>query len=159
MELINRENILIQKENTMKILPDKIKGHPLYRKVVNRETIAYIIFGILTTVVNFVSYESLYRLLKSNLTANWMAWVIAVTFAYLVNKWNVFHSRSKTLMDELVKMGKFYGARLVSLGVEELGMYVFIEKLGIYRWLVKGFLSIIVIIINYIFSKLYIFKK
>jgi putative flippase GtrA len=142
----------------MKTLLDKIRDHALYKKVINRETISYVIFGILTTIVNFVSYEGLYRLLKSNLTANWMAWVIAVTFAYLVNKWRVFRSRSNSLTDELAKMVKFYGARLVSLGVEQLGMYVFVERLGIYRWLGKGALSIIVIILNYIFSKLYIFK-
>jgi putative flippase GtrA len=88
-----------------------------------------------------------------------MAWVIAVTFAYIVNKWSVFRSRSSSAKDELTKMGKFYGARLVTLGVEQLGMYIFIERLGIYRWLVKGGLAVIVIILNYIFSKLYIFKK
>lgn len=142
----------------MNRLLDKIRNHPLYKKAVNRETISYVIFGILTTIVNFISYDGLYRLIKSNLTANWMAWVIAVTFAYLVNKWSVFRSRSNSLMDELAKMVKFYGARLLSLGVEQLGLYILVERLGIYRWLGKGALSIIVIILNYIFSKLYIFK-
>jgi putative flippase GtrA len=143
----------------MKTLLNKIRNHTFYKKIVNRETITYGIFGILTTLVNFISYEGLYRLGASNLTANWIAWAIAVTFAYIVNKWSVFRSKSNTTKDEITKMGKFYGARLVSLGVEQLGMFVFVEKLGIYRWLVKGALSIIVIIINYIFSKLYIFTK
>ena len=143
----------------MKIFLARIKDHPLYNKLVNRETITYGIFGLLTTIVNFVSYEGLYWLTSSNLTANWIAWVIAVTFAYIVNKWSVFRSRSSSAIAELTKMGKFYCARLVSLGVEQLGIYIFVEKLGIYRWLIKGALSIIVIIINYIFSKLYIFKE
>ncbi|TAH66722.1 MAG: GtrA family protein [Anaerolineaceae bacterium] len=143
----------------MKTLLNKIKTHTLYKRVVNRETITYGIFGILTTIVNFVSYEGLYRLGLSNLTSNWMAWVIAVTFAYIVNKWSVFRSRSSTVKAELAKMGKFYGARLLTLGVEQLGIFVFVEILGIYRWLVKGTLSVIVIILNYIFSKLYIFNK
>ena len=143
----------------MKALINRIRHHEIYKKVVNRETITYGIFGILTTIVNFVSYEGLYRLGMTNLTANWMAWVIAVTFAYIVNKWSVFRSRSSTVRAELTKMGKFYGARLVSLGVEQLGMFIFVDKLGIYRWLVKGALSVIVIILNYIFSKLYIFGK
>lgn len=143
----------------MKTLFYKIRNNSIYKKVVNRETISYGIFGVLTTLVNFVSYEGLYRLGMPNLTANWMAWVIAVTFAYIVNKWSVFRSRSSSVKAELAKMGKFYGARLVSLGVEQLGMFVFVEQLGIYRWIVKVALSIIVIIINYIFSKLYIFKK
>lgn len=140
-------------------LVNKIRNSSLYKKLVNRETISYAIFGILTTLVNFISYEGLYRLVKSNLTANWMAWVIAVTFAYLVNKWSVFRSRSKSAKAELIKIGKFYGARLVSLGVEQLGMWIFVELIGFHRWLIKGLLSIIVIILNYIFSKLYIFTK
>ena len=143
----------------MKTLINRIKNNDMYKKIVNRETITYGIFGILTTIVNFLSYEGIYRLGMSNLTANWMAWVIAVTFAYLVNKWSVFRSRSSSTTAELSKITKFYGARLVSLGVEQLGMFVFVERLGIYRWLIKGALSVIVIIINYIFSKLYIFKK
>ena len=59
-------------------------------KLVNRETIAYVIAGALTTIVNFISYEGLYRLGLQNLTANAWAWVIAVSFAYIVNKRNVF---------------------------------------------------------------------
>lgn len=143
----------------MNTLFSKIRTHTLYKKVVNAETIAYIIFGVLTTIVNFLSYEGLYRLGLSNMTANWIAWIIAVTFAYIVNKWSVFRSRSSSIKEELVKMGKFYGARLVSLGVELLGIWVFVEVLGFHRWFIKGALSIIVIILNYIFSKLYIFTK
>lgn len=143
----------------MKSLLNKIINHPIYKKLVNRETIAYGISGVLTTLVNFVSYELLYRLGAPNLTANWMAWVIAVTFAYIVNKWGVFRSRSENAKAEIIKITRFYGARLVSLGLEQLGMYIFVEKLGYYRWLIKIALSVIVIIINYIFSKLYIFNK
>lgn len=143
----------------MNALIEKTRAHSLYIKLINRETISYAIFGVLTTTINFISYEGLYRLGMSNLTANWMVWVIAVTFAYIVNKWSVFRSRSNSCKDELIKMLKFYGARLVSLGIEQLGLLVFVEILGIYRWLVKGTLSIIVIILNYIFSKLYIFAK
>lgn len=144
--------------STMKNLMNKIRKHSIYKKIVNRETITYGISGVLTTIVNFVSYEGLYRLGIKNLTANWMAWVIAVAFAYIVNKWSVFQSRSSNVKAEITKMGKFYGARLISLGVEQLGMFVFVERLGINRWLIKGALSIIVIVINYIFSKFYIFK-
>jgi putative flippase GtrA len=131
----------------------------LSKKVVNRETIAYAVAGVLTTIVNFVSYEGLYRIGVPNLTSNALAWVIAVTFAYLVNKINVFQSKSDTVRDEASKITKFYGARLVSLGVEQLGMFLFVDLLGYYRLLVKASLAIIVIILNYIFSKLFIFNK
>lgn len=143
----------------MKDLLRKLRENTLYCKFVNRETISYTIAGVLTTLVNFVSYEGLYRLKFSNMTANWMAWVIAVTFAYIVNKWNVFRSKSETAKDETFKVLKFFGARIVTLVVEQLGMYVFVERMGIYRWIIKGALSVIVIILNYIFSKLYIFNE
>ena len=129
----------------------------LFHKFVNRETIAYAVAGAMTTLVNFISYEGLYRLGLKNLSANALAWVIAVTFAYIVNKWNVFRSRSENTLDETVKVIKFFAARIVTLGIEQFGMYLFVEVLDIYRWFVKGSLMIIVIVVNYIFSKYYIF--
>lgn len=131
----------------------------LLGKIINRETIAYVISGILTTIVNFISYEGLYRLGVSNLTANACAWAVAVTFAYVVNKKKVFLSESDNAAEEATKLTKFYGARLVTLGVEQLGMFLFINVLGFYRLLVKASLAVIVIILNYLFSKLYIFNK
>lgn len=136
-----------------------IKIKKLWQLVVNRETVSYIIAGVLTTVVNFASYEGLYRLGLSNLWANGWAWVIAVTFAYIVNKRNVFMSKSSGMKEEASKLTKFFGARLITLGVEQSGMYIFVDRLGIYRLLVKACLAVIVIILNYIFSKLYIFNK
>lgn len=137
----------------------KDKALSLTKQVINKETIAYGIAGGLTTLVNFLSYEGLYRLGFSNLTANAMAWIVAVTFAYIVNKVSVFQSKSTTGKEEMIKIVKFYGARLVTLGIEQMGLYIFVENLGIYRWLVKASLSIVVIILNYLFSKLYIFRK
>lgn len=131
----------------------------MYHKVINRETIAYIIAGLLTTTVNFISYESLYQLGLPNLTANAWAWVIAVTFAYIVNKKGVFRSKSTGILNELTKIGMFFAARLITLGVEQSGMYYFIEYLEFPRLMVKASLAVIIIILNYIFSKLYIFKK
>lgn len=131
----------------------------LIKKIVNRETIAYIIAGVLTTIVNFISYESLYRLGLTNLTANAIAWVIAVTFAYFVNKKQVFLSKSESVSDEARKMSKFFGARLITLGVEQAGMYIFVDVLGFYRLLVKAVIAVIVIILNYLFSKIFIFKR
>jgi putative flippase GtrA len=131
----------------------------LFKKVVNRETIAYIIAGVLTTIVNFASYIGLYQIGIPNLTANALAWVIAVIFAYIVNKFNVFLSRSNSVKDEAVKVSMFFGARIVTLGVEQLGMYIFTERMVFPRLLVKAALAVIVIVLNYIFSKLYIFRK
>jgi putative flippase GtrA len=125
----------------------------------SREFIAYGIAGGLTTIVNFASYEGLYRLGLTNLWANAVAWLIAVTFAYIVNKKGVFLSKSDSAKEEATKLTKFFGARLITLGVEQIGMLIFVEWFGFYRLLVKACLAVIVIILNYIFSKLYIFHK
>lgn len=139
------------------MLKEKIRK--LWQLSVNRETITYVIAGGMTTIVNFASYEGLYRLGLSNLWANGWAWVIAVTFAYIVNKRNVFMSKSSGILDEASKVTKFFGARLITLGVEQSGMYLFVNRLGFYRLLVKASLAVIVIILNYLFSKLYIFSR
>jgi putative flippase GtrA len=131
----------------------------LIKKIVNRETIAYIIAGILTTIVNFISYEGLFQLGLKNLTANAIAWVIAVAFAYIVNKKQVFLSRSDNVNDEAMKVTKFFGARLITLGVEQVGMYLLIDVLGLYRLVGKAFVAVVVIILNYLFSKIFIFNK
>jgi putative flippase GtrA len=143
----------------MVINMDKNKFKKIYNKLVNRETISYLIAGVLTTIVNLASFEALCRMGIEEMTSNPIAWVIAVTFAYVVNKKNVFQSKSDTIMDEVAKIAKFYGARLVSLGIEQLGLYIFLERMGFNRLLVKAGLSIFVVIINYVFSKVYIFNK
>lgn len=126
-------------------------------KFVNRETITYIIAGALTTAVNFLSYMGLYYLGISDLNSNVIAWFIAVVFAYIVNKRNVFLSKSRSITDEILKITKFFGSRIITLGIEQLGMYLFIYQLGLYHLAVKASLAIIVTLLNYIFSKLFIF--
>ncbi len=141
----------------MDFIRDKVKW--LFQTLVNRETITYAIAGTLTTIVNFVSLELLCRVGIPTLTANAIAWVIAVTFAYLVNKINVFQSKSEGAKDEAMKVTKFFGLRLITLGIEQLGMLIFVVWLGFYRLLVKAFLAVIVIVLNYVFSKLLIFQR
>ncbi|NLK26985.1 MAG: GtrA family protein [Clostridiales bacterium] len=126
----------------------------------NRETINYALAGVLTTIVNFTSYHLFCNILMiPNLLSNIIAWILAVTFAYIVNKTLVFLSKSNSKKEEAQKITKFFGARLVSLGVEELGLYFFVDRLHFPNLYVKAGLAIIVIIINYIFSKQYIFRK
>ncbi len=142
--------ILDEKKSLVKRILDKL---------INRETITYMIAGGLTTAVNFISYESLYQIGLPNLTANAWAWVIAVTFAYIVNKISVFRAKSSGILEELLNIAKFFAARLITLGIEQSGMYYFVEKLGLHRLMVKASLAVIVIVLNYIFSKVFIFGK
>ncbi len=137
----------------------KIEYSKIASQLVNRETIAYVIAGVLTTAVNFCSYIGLYYSGIRELTANAIAWVIAVIFAYIVNKKSVFLSKSRSMTEEITKVGKFFSSRVVTLGIEQLGMYLFIYRLGFYHLAVKASLAVIVTLLNYIFSKLYIFSN
>lgn len=139
-----------------------------------RELITYIIFGVLTTIVSLVSFKIFDSLLgeKLYLLTNIMSWIFAVSFAYITNKLWVFESKSwqgKTVIKELLG---FVGARLFSLGVEELGLWLLIDILntGALRlsilsldingnMIAKVIMQIVVIILNYVFSKLVVFKK
>lgn len=90
------------------------------KKLVNRETIVYVIAGVMTTAVNMVTYYGLcYQVMMNHLIANIIAWVVAVTFAYFVNAGWVFQDKRASLKEELSKMSKFFLARIFSLGVEE----------------------------------------
>lgn len=139
-----------------------------------RELITYIIFGVLTTIVSLVSFKIFDSLLgeKLYLLTNIMSWIFAVSFAYITNKLWVFESKSwqgKTVIKELLG---FVGARLFSLGVEELGLWLLIDILNIGalrlsilsldingNMIAKVIMQIVVIILNYVFSKLVVFKK
>lgn len=151
----------------------------LIKKILNKETLTYLIFGVLTTVVNLVAFKFFDLIFTSatqldlTLLTNFIAWVFAVVFAYVTNKLFVFESKSwsgKTLAKEIPT---FVGARVFSLGVEELGLLIFVTWLGFDRFeldvfglftlsgkmLVKIGLAVIVVVMNYIFSKFIIFKN
>jgi len=128
-------------------------------KIINRETIVYGIAGVLTTLVNLLSYYLLWKIAGiKNLTSNAIAWVIAVAFAYCINAFWVFRDKITTLKEEAIKLFKFFSARGVSLLIEQVGLYIFVDLLYFSNMLVKGGLAVVVIVINYFFSKMFIFQ-
>lgn len=132
----------------------------LWKKFVTWETISYIVIGILTTAVNLISFHVLCNKMGiDELIANIIAWIIAVTFAYITNNLIVFRSGVEGKQKEIEKIVKFFSARLVTLGLEELGLLIFVTLLAFPNMIVKVVLGVLVIIVNYIFSKLYIFTK
>lgn len=139
-----------------------------------KEIILYIFFGVLTTIVNFVIYFIMNALLGEDmyLVSNVIAWIGAVAFAYITNKIWVFESKSRESKTLLREIGEFVSARLLSLGIEEAGLYIFVDllKFSAYSFsflrltitgdvIAKIIMQIIVVILNYIFSKFIIFKK
>ena len=120
----------------------------------------YLIFGVLTTFVNIVVYYILFNhVLLSNILSNGIAWVAAVIFAFITNK--IWVSKSKTLeIEQVIKeLIAFFSARL-STGLLDMAiMYVGVDLLkvnSIYSKIISG---VVVVILNYIFSKLFIFRK
>lgn len=132
----------------------------LWNMVMNREVITYGIAGVATTVVNFVAYHLFCNIMGiPNLTANAIAWVVAVAFAYVVNARWVFLDKKEEAAEESKKVVKFFGARFVTFLVEEAGMFLLVDVLhGPNLWM-KAIVAVLVIILNYIFSKLFVFVK
>lgn len=126
-----------------------------YKAIIN-----YGIFGVLTTIINIVVYSVSYNGLGiSNVVSNILAWILAVLVAYITNKVWVFESRSTEAGVLLYEMMTFFACRLAT-GVLDLAiMYVAVDRLALNSTLMKCLSNVIVIIANYIFSKLVIFKK
>ncbi len=139
-----------------------------------KEVILYVVFGVLTTLVNFIAFWLFTKICgeKLYLLNNAIAWIISVIFAYITNKLFVFESKSfnfKVLMKEI---SSFVVARLFSFGVEEVGIWLFVDILNfgersvtIFDFTITGqmvakiLLAVIVVIMNYFFSKFIIFAK
>lgn len=130
-------------------------------KLLNREMIMYIIFGVLTTVVNFAAYWLLGRITDWNIVfvVNPIAWVVAVLFAFITNKLFVFESKSWEFMLSVKELASFVVARLASFAFEELALWLAVDILSFNELYSKAVVAVIVVIMNYILSKLFVFKK
>ena len=127
-----------------------------------KEIINYLIFGVLTTVVSLVTYYLLvYTILNPNKPiqlqiANIISWITCVTFAYITNRKYVFNSKDKNIIKEIIK---FYSSRLSTLFIDMLIMFIFVTKLDFNDKIIKIIVQIVIIILNYILSKLLVFKN
>jgi len=124
-----------------------------------REVLFYLFFGGCTTLVNIVSFFLL-RLIKLSLySSNIIAWFLSVLFAFITNKLFVFESKGKSKKEVTKECLSFFGFRLLSLLFDMGIMYLLIDVLSWNEIVSKVLSNIFVIIINYVFSKLFIFKK
>lgn len=139
-----------------------------------KELIVYGIFGICTTVVNLLVFKLSNVILgdENYLISNIIAWVAAVIFAYITNKLWVFESKSWEYSVVLKEVPSFFAARVFSFLVEEVGLYIFVDLLHFNEYslsvqyfdfsgemIAKIILAFIVVVLNYLFSKVFIFKK
>lgn len=124
------------------------------------DIVTYLFFGVLTTVVNYAVYLPCYNLLGLSATiSNIIAWVVAVAFAYLTNKPWVFKSHDWSMKVVLPELTKFVSCRLGSLLLESAAIFVFVDLMGFDGNIFKIITSVFVVIINYIGSKLLVFRK
>ena len=120
-----------------------------------KELFWYVVFGILTTVVNIVVYFIFSRLGVNYLISNILAWFLSVLFAYVTNRRWVFESNSSNVLKEC---GLFFSGRIFS-GIIDTGlMYLFIDILSIGDVVSKIVIQVIVVVLNYVISKWVVFK-
>lgn len=129
----------------------------IIKKVCTKEVILYGIFGILTTMVNLVSFYVLTNLLHINENiSNMLAILLAVLFAYFTNKDLVFHSQAQTIKERGIQFLKFMSGRAFTMAVEWVGCY-FLFLTPLPQMLSKLSMTILVIILNFFISKFFVF--
>ncbi len=159
---------------------------PVLNKLLTYEMLSYLFFGVMTTVVNFVVFYIFDKLLGNRQLADFtvfgfefkitledistvIAWIFAVLFAYITNKLWVFESKSFKMSVVVREIVSFFAARIVSFLVfESLGFMVLrniLININVFssenapKWIAKIFMSVFVVVFNYIMSKLLIFTK
>lgn len=125
-----------------------------------QQPILYLFFGICTTIVNIITYYlSAHILSLSVILSTCLAWLVSVLFAYITNKWWVFESKSLRLKAVIQEFLSFTGCRLFTGACDLLIMLIFVDSLGMNDLFVKIASNVLVVVLNYIFSKMIIFKR
>lgn len=125
-----------------------------------KQFLLYAVFGVLTTLVNMVAYWVFaYPCGIPTVPSTVLAWVAAVAFAYFTNRLWVFESKAKGAKEILKEAAAFFGCRLATGVLDWAWMFLFVDCLHVNDMLMKLTANVIVIILNFIASKLLIFKK
>ncbi len=125
----------------------------------HREMLLYLLFGGLTTVISIGSFELCHGACRLNEhVANTISWILAVLFAFVTNRLWVFQApaRGVAFWRQLLR---FYGGRAFTFVVEEILIFVFITRLAFPGLAVKTAAQIVIVILNYVISKLFVFHK
>ena len=130
------------------------------RKQRNKEIINYLIFGVLTTLVNILIFYLFDRVLSwPYLWANAFSIIISILFAYVTNKLFVFNSKTDTLREILTEFISFVSFRLLSGAIDMVSMWLLVDIITIDKLGAKLLTQFIVVVLNYIFSKFFVFKN
>ena len=130
------------------------------RKLYRNQGVRYIFFGGCTTLVNLVTYACVRRLLGMDITAaGFVSVATAILFAYVVNKLFVFESRTPGIKALLIEFAQFVGARFLTMLIEVFGVLMLHDVWKMNDMAAKLVIQVVVMVVNYIFSKLYVFKE
>ena len=147
-------------DNMIKLISDYIEEEnhiSWYNKY--REVLLYLVFGALTTLINIIAFYVFRKLSIEIYTSNIIAWLLSVLFAFITNKLFVFESKNKNTKENIKEAVSFFSFRILSLIFDMVFMYLMIQIIKANEMLSKVISNVLVIILNYIFSKLFIFKK
>ena len=126
----------------------------------HRELISYVFWGVMTTLVNYVTYFLLKEGLHIGLVPrNVIAWAVSVLFAYFTNKLFVFRSTDWAWRVALRELWQMAASRLFTLGLETAILWLFVEKLRCSDVIVKLAANVVVVVANYVLSKFIVFRK
>lgn len=121
-----------------------------------KEIVNYVIVGGCTTLVSILSYYIFRVFIESYMVCTVLSWICAIIFAYITNRIFVFHSKEENVVKEFIS---FIFSRIVSLLAEIACMYALVDFLGINDRISKIIVQVIIIVLNYILSKIFVFKK
>lgn len=134
------------------------KVSSLYKKY--EEIFNYLVVGVLTTLVSIAIYAVCAKFFHINyMVSSVISWILSVLFAYFTNKKYVFKSDVKDKKNIIIEVYQFFKYRVFSFAIELLLMYVLVDIISIDDLIAKVIVQIIVIVLNYVFSKLFVFKK
>ena len=128
-----------------------------YNKI--KEILWYGFFGVLTTVINIVSFYFLDKMGLNTYFSNFIAWILSVLFAFVTNKFFVFNSKFSSVASFFKEMFSFFLFRALSLGIDMGGLFILLDIFKLKKIIAKVVVNVIVIVVNYVFSKLFVFKK
>lgn len=129
------------------------------KRLLANEAIMYVIFGVLTTLINIISYEFFNTLGIQYLISNGIAFVLSIIFAFVTNKVYVFKSYSWQ-RDIIIKEGAaFVTARVITFLMDMALMVILVEMISVNDFMAKCLVNVIVIVLNYVISKWVVFKK
>ncbi|WP_302187451.1 GtrA family protein [uncultured Lactobacillus sp.] len=137
---------------------DKQKFNELWNKY--KDVIPYVFWGVMTTLVNIASYWLCNSVFKwAIMPSTIIAQFLSIIFAYLTNRKWVFHSQASTFEEYVHEIVSFFAARIGTALLDMAIMFIFAEQMHLNSMIIKILANVVVVVVNYVASKFWIFKS